>query len=123
MSERDQIRNFYGDKCYLCGQLLGKSFHVDHLLPIRRITQWDETLGRFVEKGVSYPERDVISNKKPCCASCNILKGASSLEEFREKIKSTLQSLNQTNTQYKLAKRYNLLKETDEKVVFYFEKM
>ena len=96
---------------------------MDHLLPIRRITQWDETLGRFVEKGVSYPERDVISNKKPCCASCNILKGASSLEEFREKIKNTLQSLNQSNTQYKLAKRYNLLKETDEKVVFYFEKM
>lgn len=44
-----------------------------------------------------------------------------SLEEFRSLIAGFIESLNKTITQYKIAKRYGLVKEFIEPVVFYFE--
>ena len=68
-----------------------------------------------------HPERMVISNQNPSCASCNINKHSSSLEDFRSLIKGFMNHLNNSSTQYKVAKRYNLIKEEDIPVVFYFE--
>jgi len=44
-----------------------------------------------------------------------------SLEEFRSLIKGFLKHLNEVNTQYKIAKRYGLVQETNIEVKFYFE--
>jgi hypothetical protein len=44
-----------------------------------------------------------------------------SLEEFRNSIKNYMKHLNEKSTQYKIAKRYGLIIETDIEVKFYFE--
>ena len=51
----------------------------------------------------------------------NINKHSMSLEEFRSLIGGFINSLNQRMVQYKIAKRYGLIKETGIKVRFYFE--
>jgi hypothetical protein len=45
-----------------------------------------------------------------------------SLEGFRNAIYEFVKNLNQNSVQYKIAKRYGLITETENAVVFYFEK-
>jgi hypothetical protein len=85
--------------------------------------KYDRKNGGFKTTGKMFrPENDNYENLMPSCASCNIQKGSSDLEGFRWFIQNTINSLNQRFTQYKFAKRYGLVEETGEKVVFYFEK-
>ncbi len=58
----------------------------------------------------------------PACASCNINKHALKLEDFRQLVAGFMEHLNERNTQYKIAKRYGLVIEQENTVVFYFEK-
>src|SRR3990167_10865210 len=77
--------------------------------------------GGWKADGAMHPERSHIDNQNPACASCNINKHSGSLEEFRELIEGFMKHLNEINTQYKIAKRYGLVKEEIKPVVFYFE--
>jgi hypothetical protein len=74
-----------------------------------------------IPDGCEFPERIVVENQMPACASCNINKHSLSLEEFRSLIEGFMKHLNGVNTQYKIAKRYGLIKEDIKPVVFYFE--
>jgi hypothetical protein len=76
---------------------------------------------RWVSDGCMHPENFNIDNQNPSCASCNINKHSGSLEEFRQLIQGFMKHLNEINTQYKIAKRYGLVKEEIKPVVFYFE--
>jgi len=132
--ERQAIHGKYGGKCAYCGCGLEKGWHVDHFLPIGRYLEhildkdgnklrkdgekWGEYLYRTK---MEYPERDTFENKIPSCASCNINKHSMGIEDFRNLIHGFMKYLNGVSTQYKLAKRYGLVKETNAKVVFYFE--
>jgi hypothetical protein len=49
------------------------------------------------------------------------MKHSYSLEYFRETIKKFVNSLNLYNNQYKFAKKYGLVQETEKEVIFYFE--
>jgi 5-methylcytosine-specific restriction endonuclease McrA len=146
---REIIFNKYGGRCAYCGDTLQKGWHVDELLPVRRkqkyikaglfhvITkelkpkhhkglqdtnyEWKE--GRWVADGMDYPERLNIDNQMPSCPSCNINKHSMSLEDFRSLIAGFMKHLNEVNTQYKIAKRYGLVKEDIKPIVFYFEKI
>ena len=109
--DRNLIFNKYNGKCAYCGCELKKGWHVDHITPIKRNT--DGTCEN--------PEFDVIENYNPSCPSCNIQKNSFTLEQFRENIKQFINSLNQYSTQYKFAKKYNLVNETNLNVVFYYE--
>ena len=130
-ADRQAIFNKYGGKCAYCGELLVKGWHVDELLPCRRKERiilghwrgatWVST--KTVPDGYMHPERLHTDNQMPACASCNINKHSMSLEEFRSLIAGFMKHLNEINTQYKIAKRYGLVKETGEEVVFYFEKL
>ena len=71
---------------------------------------------------MSKPELDTLENMNPSCPSCNINKHSRSIEEFRKQIKGFVRSLNLRSTQYKIAKRYGLVEETEIDVEFYFEK-
>jgi 5-methylcytosine-specific restriction endonuclease McrA len=71
--------------------------------------------------GFMHPERNTISNMIPSCASCNINKHGEDIEGFRSLIKGFMKHLNESNTQYKIAKRYGLVIEKDIEVKFYFE--
>jgi 5-methylcytosine-specific restriction endonuclease McrA len=79
--------------------------------------------GGWKADGAMHPERFHIDNQNPACASCNINKHSGSLEDFRELIQGFMKHLNGVNTQYKIAKRYGLVKEEIKPVVFYFERV
>jgi 5-methylcytosine-specific restriction endonuclease McrA len=119
MKDRQIIFDKYGGKCAYCGCELCKGWHVDEIEPIRRNKK--RVNGKWVANGCDHPERLNIENQNPACPSCNINKHSMSLEEFRQAVAQYVQSLNLYSTQYKIAKRYGLIAETDNKVVFYFE--
>ena len=112
--ERQLIYNKYNGRCAYCGEKLKKGWHVDHLEPVKRTINGGE-------KSFRNPEKDSIENKMPSCASCNINKHSMSIERFRKVIAGYVTSLNEYITQYRMAKKYGLVKETGEKVKFYFE--
>jgi hypothetical protein len=109
--DRELIFNKFDGKCAYCGDPLKKGWHVDELLPVRR--NKDGTC--------MHPERFNIDNQMPSCPGCNIQKNSYTLEQFRENIKQFVNSLNQYSTQYKFAKKYGLVSETDIQVKFHFE--
>ena len=133
-SDRQKVFDKYGGKCAYCGSELVKGWHVDELLPVVRCERFlkDENGKRIwcevkrvwkTEKYLQYPERLHIDNQNPACASCNILKSSLPLESFRKIIQGFVNSLNEYTNQYKFAKRYGLVQETNVPVVFYFEKI
>ena len=111
--DREIIYNKYDGRCAYCGCKLEKGWHVDELKPVRR----------NIDGTCMHPERFNIDNQMPSCPSCNINKHSMSLEKFRNLIKGFMNHLNNVNTQYKVAKRYGLVNETNIEVVFYFEKV
>lgn len=78
---------------------------------------------KLVADGYEHPERLTIENQVPACPSCNINKHSMDLEEFRKLIEGFVTSLNRDSVQYKVAKRYGLVKENLSPVVFYFERI
>lgn len=120
--ERQKLFDKYGGRCAYCGELLQKGWHKDHIEPIVRDFEWNKSKGRFEQTGTCRkPENETLENYNPACASCNIQKNSFTIEQFRNNIKQFVNSLNQYSTQYKFAKRYGLVKETEIEVVFYFE--
>jgi 5-methylcytosine-specific restriction endonuclease McrA len=111
-ADRQKVFDKYGGRCAYCGCELTKGWHVDHFKPIVR--DW-------IKGGCDRPENKCETNYMPSCASCNIMKSSETLEAFRNKIAAFVNSLNQYHTQYKFAKRYKLVTETNIPVVFYFE--
>lgn len=113
--KRKLIFNKYNKKCAYCGCELKKGWHIDHLEPVLR-EWWKKGSPMFLS------ENDNFDNLFPSCPSCNINKHSLKLEDFRFFIQNFVTSLNKNSTQYKMAKKYDLVKETNIKVVFYFEK-
>ena len=110
-SDRQKVFDKYGGRCAYCGEMLVKGWHVDEIEPVRR--NGDGTC--------LHPERFHVDNQNPACASCNINKHSGSLEDFRRLIQGFMKHLNEVSTQYKIAKRYGLVRENIKPVVFYFE--
>jgi len=121
--DRKIIFNKYDGHCAYCGDLLQKGWHVDEVSPVKRNHKYDKSKQKFVWDGTyQHPERLNIDNQMPSCPSCNINKHSGTLEDFRNLISGFMKHLNEVNTQYKIAKRYGLVKEEVKPVVFYFEK-
>jgi len=138
MKERELIKNKFNGRCAYCGEVLKKGWHIDHIIPVRRNPKPPKyNLPQFVLDSTPptnetpepepplmiNPENDTLDNKFPSCPSCNINKHQESIEGFRGYIKQYVQSLNEYSTQYKIAKKYGLIEETNKPVVFYFEKL
>lgn len=111
-TDRELIFNKYDGKCAYCGCDLQKGWHVDHLEPIVR---------NWINGTCKNPQNEILSNYNPSCPSCNIQKNSFSLEQFRYNIKQYVNSLNKYSTQYKFAKKYGLVSETEIEVKFHFE--
>jgi len=144
---RQKVYNKYDGRCAYCGCELQKGWHVDELLPVQRNrklmkagfynkatgklkdpehramndSKYEYRNSKWINDGYEYPERLNINNQMPSCPSCNINKHSLSLEDFRQLIQGFMKHLNEINTQYKIAKRYGLVKEEIKPVVFYFE--
>ena len=122
--DRELVFNKFGGKCAYCGCQLEKGWHVDEIEPVRRNRVWNRDKRRWeLDKNnpMTHPERLHIDNQFPSCPSCNINKHSESLEDFRKAIKGYMKHLNEISTQYKIAKRYGLVYESDIEVKFYFE--
>ena len=120
--ERQIVFDKYEGKCAYCGCELKKGWHVDHIEPIVRDFKYNKHKSRFEQAGTCRkPQNENLENYNPSCASCNIQKNSFSIEQFRNNIKQFVHSLNQYSTQYKFAKRYGLVTETNMDVKFYFE--
>jgi 5-methylcytosine-specific restriction endonuclease McrA len=121
-ADREFIFNKYDGRCAYCGCELVKGWHVDEIKPVRRKQVYDKVKGKWVYDGTCrHPKRFCLDNQNPACASCNINKHAMSLEKFRALVSGFIVSLNRDSTQYKIAKRYGLIKEDIKPVSFYFE--
>ena len=118
---RQQVFNKYNGKCAYCGCDLTKSFHVDHLECVHRVTKFDHEKQKLVPNGMMYPENDNVENYMPACPSCNMYKSTCKLEVFRWKISHSIIGLNNNSAQYKFGKRFGLITETEKPVTFYFE--
>jgi hypothetical protein len=127
-SDRLKVFNKYGGRCAYCGcELPVKGWHLDHMEPIGRRWKYKTLpngLATYtrVPNGCDFPERDHIDNAMPSCAKCNINKHGDTVEQFRANIAKYLESLNKRMVQYQMAKKYGLVKETGNYVVFYFER-
>jgi 5-methylcytosine-specific restriction endonuclease McrA len=146
--DRQIIFDKFNGHCAYCGCELEKGWHVDELLPVRRrykyveahwkhkvtgeicysyggvrrnIDDWIRVKSKQIPDGCEHPENLNIDNQMPACARCNINKHSMSLEEFRSMIEGFMNHLNNLNTQYKMAKKYGLVKEDIKPIVFYFE--
>ena len=119
---RNRIYEKYDGRCAYCGEFLKKGWHVDELKPIIRNLKRDKNHKTVSDNTCQYPENLNENNQMPSCPSCNINKHSLSLENFRKSIEHFIVSLNRNSVQYKIAKRYGLIQETGNKVIFYFEK-
>lgn len=117
--KRQAIYDKSGGVCWYCGDPLKKGWHADHFKAVRRNDKYSQD--RFDCPEMEHPENDTEENKVPSCASCNIMKSQMSIEDFRSCISQFVESLNLYTNQYKFAKRYGLVVETNKPVKFWFE--
>ena len=103
---RNKVYNKYNGHCAYCGcEIKENAFEVDHFSPKLR---WDE------DKGGS----DTLENYMPAWRKCNRQKSSMSIEAFRNTLKNKINVLNRDITAYETAKRYGLVEETNEEVIF-----
>lgn len=89
---------------------------IDHFNPIYR--GWDNKIleGFNIERGSETQE-----NLFPSCARCNRWKSTWSIEQFRKEISLQIERLNLRSNNYRMAKDFGLIEETNKNVVFFFE--
>ena len=93
-------------RCAYCGQMLSlDTMQVDHVIPI--------ALGGA----------DILPNMLAACVGCNKAKGALTVERFRAEVEKWLRYLEKDYITYRNARRFGLVEEHPQKVVFYFEDM
>jgi hypothetical protein len=67
-------------------------------------------------------ELNDIENLMPSCRVCNKWKSCHSVEQFRFEIEEQLARLNEYSSNFRLAKKYGLVEEKQQSILFYFEK-
>ncbi len=101
---RKKIHAKCGGCCSYCGMALNpNSFHVDH----------------FVSQ--SRGGDDSYENLMPSCGSCNISKRNHDIEEYREKIKSSYESLYLQSSLFRKLIRYDIVGIKAKFTKFWFE--
>lgn len=112
---RIKLYNKYNHRCAYCGcKLEYKDMQIDHIKSVYANTDFSQKM--------TEEEMYDISNLLPSCRQCNFYKSSMDLEDFRERLKTTLWSNLKNNFNYKLALKYGLIKEYDIPIVFYYEK-
>lgn len=115
-SKRVLVFQKYGGKCAYCGcELNNTNFNVDHINPLYRGIKQHHLR---VEKGSSK-----IENLNPSCFSCNSSKSTYTIEQWRQELELKTKRLLRDSSQFRIALRFGLVKESKKNVVFYFEKV
>ena len=112
--EREFIYRMFNGHCAYCGcEITTKQMQVDHKDPIYRDVPLDADI---YKRG-----KDVLGNKFPSCAKCNNYKTVWTIEQFRHELSMQVERARKTSSNYRMALRYNQIKETPQPIVFYFE--
>lgn len=107
---RLQVYEKYKGHCAYCGcELELRDMQVDHIESVYR--------AEFLNKEVD----DSIENYMPSCRMCNYYKGTSTVEQFRNNLSDMLMRNVRRTFDYRLALKYELVKEDIKPVVFYYE--
>jgi len=118
--QRQKVFEKFDGHCAYCGNPLANKFHVDHLIPVKRIFKWEN--GKHVTTNkMENPELDCFENMMPSCPPCNIAKSSLKLEAFRDIVADKLNMLKR-EANYRTALRYGLVIESPIEIVFHFEK-
>lgn len=128
--ERAVLKEMFGCRCAYCGNTLGDRWHADHIEPVIRhsdlirVDRPNQTYAFVANGKLERPENDRKDNFYPSCMPCNIHKSSSSVEGFRRNLELHIKRLNEATNHsiYRHAKRFGLVFETGEKVIFYFER-
>ena len=112
--QREAVFNKYGGRCAYCGcELTLRTMQVDHIKAVYTSS---------LENDGVETQDDNLENLNPSCRQCNFYKGTLDIEQFRNKIKTTLYETCQNTFQAKLAKKLGMMKVTQFDK-FYFEKI
>lgn len=115
---REKVYSKFDGHCAYCGkEITYKQMQVDHIEPHWHTWSEEDHKRHKVKKG-----SHSINNFNPSCARCNRWKSTMSLELFREEISLQIERLNRYNNNYRMAKDFGMIKETESPIVFYFEK-
>ena len=112
--QREAVFNKYGGRCAYCGcELTPRTMQVDHIKAVYTSS---------LENDNVETQDDSFDNLNPSCRQCNFYNGTLDIEQFREKIMTTLYETCQNTFQAKLAKKLGMLtvKQFDK---FYFERI
>lgn len=105
-AERQEVYDKMGGYCAYCGcEITLKQMQADHVIPLR--------------KGGA----DNISNMLPACGSCNHYKSTLTVEQFRGALERMPAVLMRDSVTFRIAARFELIKHTPCRVVFFFERL
>lgn len=123
-TQRSIIRNKFGGRCAYCGcELPEKGWHADHVNPVIRVIDFDESSRKLAATGELYrPENDTENNLYPACAPCNLFKTTFSLEQFRSQIAEQVNRARLYSVNFRTAERFGQVQATESPVIFWFEK-
>lgn len=104
-SQRKAVWDKTGGHCAYCGCLIElRQMQIDHVTPLRKGGTND------------------FDNLLPACRSCNHYKDTFTVEQFRANIAEIPRVLVRDSASYRTAKRYGIIKESNEGIIFYFER-
>ena len=110
---RQQVYDSLNGHCGYCGcKITYKEMQVDH---IEAVYLHEEELNAGQAQ-----EINSIENYMPACRMCNFYKSTMTIEDFRKQLGKLLSRLEKVFI-FRLAKKYGLIKETQEPIKFYFE--
>lgn len=105
---RQQVYEKYGRRCAYCGcKLTMAEMQVDHVAAVYTH-----------EGGAGLDNED---NLMPACRACNFYKSTFGIEDFRKRIETIPERLEESFI-YRLAKKYGLVTRGEKYVEFWFEK-
>lgn len=116
---REMLFKKYDGRCAFCGCQLVARWHVCGIQPLK------SSVG---PKGNVIIGDDSYENKLPACVPCSLARiqhshgGLIDIESFRKSLYWSMEFL-QHDANYKKAIRYGLIIETNEPIIFYFEKV
>jgi 5-methylcytosine-specific restriction endonuclease McrA len=114
---RQTVYEKYDKRCAYCGCYLFyiKDMQVDHF--VSKFHFKFKMAEKYTDK-----ELNDIDNLMPSCRICNKWKSCHSVEQFRFEIESQLDKLNEYSSNFRFAKKYGLIEEKQQPILFYFEK-
>lgn len=108
----------YKGKCAYCGtEIKTNTFQVDHInAKFRGSTQ------KHLDSYKRIKGTDSIDNLNPSCGSCNSSKSTFTIEQWRKELELKKSRIIRDSSSFRILERFGVVKFTDEKIIFHFEK-